>query len=251
MPEPLATSFGAAAHTYEAGRPTYPREAVTWLLGRPSPDAPPLRVADVGAGTGKLTREVAALGAEVVAIDPDPQMLAVLRETTPGVPTFVGSAESLPLPDACLDAVVLGQAWHWVEPGAGSREIARVLRPGGHLGLIWNTRDESVPWVARLTAVMRGSHAERMLADGDPPVSPPLAVGRLERASWIWSREMTRADLLAMARSRSYVITAPPAQLEEIERGLAELLDEIGAVGTATVTLPYVTSGFRVPLPTD
>ena len=102
-----------------------------------------LRVADVGAGTGKLTRAVAATGAEVVAIDPDPAMLATLRDAVPGVPTFLGTAEALPLPDAGLDAIVLGQAWHWVEPVAGSREVGRALRSGGVLGLIWNVRDEA------------------------------------------------------------------------------------------------------------
>ena len=119
-----------------------------------------IRVADVGAGTGKLTRAAVELGAEVVAVDPDPKMLAVLRENVHGVPTFVGSAESLPLPDASVDAVLLGQAWHWVEPRAGSAEVGRVLRSGGVLGLVWNIRDESVPWVARMTRIMHGSYAE-------------------------------------------------------------------------------------------
>jgi ubiquinone/menaquinone biosynthesis C-methylase UbiE len=102
----------------------------------------PLRVADVGAGTGKLTRVVAGLGAEVVAIDPDAAMLAELAARVPDVPTFVGTGERIPLTDASADAVVFGQAWHWVDPDAASAEVGRVLRPGGVLGLIWNVRDE-------------------------------------------------------------------------------------------------------------
>lgn len=243
MSDPLATSFGRAARTYEAGRPSYPEAAVAWLLG--GPERPRPRVLDVGAGTGKLTRAVLARGAEVVAVDPDPDMLAVLREQVPGVPTMVGTAEALPVPDGCVDVVVLGQAWHWVEPVAGCREVARVLRPGGHLGLVWNTRDESVPWVARLTRIMRGSNAEAMLAAGDPPLAAPFSADRLERATWTWSRAVTRADLLAMARSRSYVITAEPRELDRIEHELADLLDEVGATGDAAVALPYVTTAFR------
>ena len=145
--EEMSMSFGSEAQTYESGRPDYPIQAVDWMLQPVAGGERSIRVADVGAGTGKLTRAVRELGAEVVAVDPDPQMLATLREHVHGVPTFVGSAERLPLPDASVDAVLLGQAWHWVEPAAGSAEVGRVLRSGGVLGLVWNIRDESVPWV--------------------------------------------------------------------------------------------------------
>ena len=147
--EEMSLSFGAAAGAYESGRPDYPREAVDWMLAPVRAHDRALRVADVGAGTGKLTRTIVEAGAEVVAIDPDPGMLAALREHVHGVPTFVGTGERMPLPDASLDAVLLGQAWHWVDPVAASAEAARVLRAGGVLGLVWNIRDESDPWVAR------------------------------------------------------------------------------------------------------
>ncbi|KZE91337.1 class I SAM-dependent methyltransferase [Microbacterium sp. TNHR37B] len=247
----LSRSFGRAADVYEAGRPDYPVEAVSWMLA-PVGGAAPVRVADVGAGTGKLTRVLRSLGADVVAVDPDPEMLAALRTAVPGVPTLVGSAEALPLPRAgesvgALDAVVLGQAWHWVDPGAASIEVARVLRPGGVLGLVWNLRDERVPWVARLTAIMKGSHAEELLARGGPEVRPPFA--GLEEQRWSWERPMTQAGLTAMVRSRSYVITAGAAERSRIEAEIAELFDEIGAVGDAEVRLPYVTRAFRARTP--
>lgn len=142
----MATSFGAAADAYERGRPGYPAEAVAWLLERAG--AHP-RVADIGAGTGKLTRVVAEHAGGVVAVDPDAAMLAALRRALPGVETLVGAAEDVNLPDESLDAVVLGQAWHWVDPVAGSAEVGRILKPGGTLGLVWNLRDTDVPWVAR------------------------------------------------------------------------------------------------------
>lgn len=249
----MSTSFGRLAGTYEAGRPEYPAEAVAWMLEPAAArrggahDGGPLRIADVGAGTGKLTRAVVAygapLGAEIVAIDPDSEMLTVLRDAVRGIPTFLGTAEDLPLPDASVDAVLLGQAWHWVEPVAGSAEVGRVLREGGVLGVLWNLRDESVPWVARLTTIMHGSNAEQMMQDGGPTVAAPF--GALEGRSWTWTRPMTRATLFDMARSRSYIITATPDDRSRIEEGLAELFDEIGAVGDAEVDVPYRTEAFR------
>lgn len=242
MTDEKATSFGAEADNYEAGRPDYHFGAVAWML-EPMP-AGSLRIADVGAGTGKLTRVLAkAPDAEVVAIDPDPAMLATLRATTPGVPTFLGSAESLPLPGASVDAVVLGQAWHWVDPVAASAEIGRVVRSGGVLGLIWNIRDEREDWVRRLTEIMHGSNAEVMLADGGPVVAAPF--GALEEASWEWVRPITREQLHAMAASRSYIITASPEEKTRIRVEMDALFDELGLHADATIDLPYVTRAFR------
>ncbi|MGC5222836.1 class I SAM-dependent methyltransferase [Micromonospora sp. DT81.3] len=245
--EEMSTSFGAAAGAYESGRPEYPAEAVEWMLEPVASHERRLRVADVGAGTGKLTRAVAATGAEVVAIDPDAVMLATLRDAVPGVPTFLGTAEALPLPDAGLDAIVFGQAWHWVEPVAGSREVGRALRSGGVLGLIWNVRDEAQEWVRRLTKIMHGSSAEEMLSAGDPPIAAPF--DRIESREWRWTRPMTREALLAMARSRSYIITAAPEDRAAIETGLARLFDELGLRGDASIDLPYVTRAYRALRP--
>ncbi len=242
----LSRSFGRAAAVYEAGRPGYPEEAVRWLL-EPVSRTARVRVADVGAGTGKLTHTLLAVGAETVAVDPDPDMLRALHATLPAVPTFVGTAEELPLPTAALDAVVLGQAWHWVDPASASAESARVLRPGGVLGLVWNLRDESVPWVARLTSAMKGSHAETMLAGDGPDVRAPF--GALVEKRWAWERPVTRETLTAMVNSRSYVITAEAVERARIEEETAALFDEIGAVGDAEVNLPYITRAYRTVRP--
>jgi SAM-dependent methyltransferase len=242
MADGLSTSFGAEAHNYELGRPDYPFDAVAWMLESLAHGSK--RIADVGAGTGKLTRVLAgAPDAEIVAIDPDPAMLKTLRDAIPGVPTFVGTAERLPLPDASVDAAVLGQAWHWVDSDSGSAEIGRVVRSGGTLGLIWNIRDERAEWVRRLTGIMHGSNAEVMLAGGGPVVAAPF--GALEERTWEWTRPITRDLLHRMASSRSYVITAPPEEKNRIRREMDLLFDELGLHDDATIDLPYVTRAFR------
>lgn len=241
--EHMSTSFGRAAATYEAGRPEYPAAAVAWML-EPVATRTPLRVADVGAGTGKLTRAVLALGADVVAVDPDPAMLDQLRTRLPDVRTVEGQAERMPLPDASVDAVVLGQAWHWVDPDTGSREIGRVLAPGGVLGLVWNIRDESLPWVARLTEIMHGSNAEQLIADGGPRVAAPF--GTLERREWTWARRMSPQGVLDMVRSRSYVITAEPDERARIEREVRDhVAQHPSPAADGAIDMPYVTHAFR------
>ena len=246
MSDARATSFGAAADNYEAARPDYPFDAVAWMLERLPQGS--RRIADVGAGTGKLTRVLAeAPDAEVVAIDPDPAMLAKLRESVPGVPTFAGTAERLPLPDAALDAVVLGQAWHWVDPVPASVEIGRVVRSGGVLGLIWNIRDEREAWVRRLTEVMHSSPAENMVNGPDsqgPQITEPFR--QIETDRWEWKRAMNRTQLHQMASSRSYLITASAEERAGIARAMDELFDELGlGHAGATIDLPYVTTAYR------
>ena len=135
-------SFGSQAAAYERGRPSYPPEAVDWLLPDGARD-----VLDLGAGTGKLTSRLIERGLNVVAVDPIAELLDVLRTTLPDTPALSGSAEQIPLPDNSIDAVLVAQAWHWFDPDRAAAEIARVLRPGGRLGLLWNVRDERLGWV--------------------------------------------------------------------------------------------------------
>ena len=245
MGDERATSFGAAAGDYEAARPDYPFEAVAWMLEKLPHGS--RRVADVGAGTGKLTRVLAdAPEAEVIAIDPDPAMLATLRESVPGVPTFLGTAESLPVPDSSLDAVVLGQAWHWVDPVAASAEIGRAVRAGGTLGLIWNIRDEREEWIRRLTEIMHSSSAENMVngpTSQGPRISEPF--GRVEIERWEWVRPMTRAQVHRMADSRSYLIAASEAERRSIHDDMDALFDDLSVTGDQSIDVPYVTTAFR------
>ncbi len=145
----LASSFGAAAGAYAEHRPDYAPAAVRWALE----PAPGPRVLDLGAGTGKLTATLVALGADVIAVEPDPAMLTELRRALPAVRALPGSAEAIPLPDASVDAVVAGNALHWFDMAVAGPEIARVLAPGGILAGLWNVMDDRVDWVAGLERV--------------------------------------------------------------------------------------------------
>lgn len=143
------SSFGTAALAYAEHRPGYAQAAVRWALE----PAGGLRVLDLGAGTGKLTEALMAHGAEVTAVEPDPAMLAELRRGLPGARAMRGSAEEIPLPDACVDAVLAGHSLHWCDMDVAGPEIARVLTPGGILAGLWNVLDNRIDWVAGLERV--------------------------------------------------------------------------------------------------
>ena len=236
-----ATSFGRQAGAYDRGRPDYPAEAVEWMLSGVGSE-----VVDVGAGTGKLTRVVRATGRTVVAVDPDAVMLATLQARSPDIRTLVGTAEQLPLPDASADAVVLGQAWHWVDAAVASREIARVLRPGGTIGLIWNIRDRSTPWVAEFAGMMETSAGENLIEGVGPRVDEPF--GPLESAQYSWTRELSGEQLAELATSRSTVIAASAAERAAILAEVHELADRVSD-GHGTLHMPYVTHVFRATTP--
>jgi ubiquinone/menaquinone biosynthesis C-methylase UbiE len=139
-----STAFGTVAESYERRRPSYPPDLIAWLVDRLGL-APGMTVADVGAGTGKLTRQLVPLGATVIAVEPLPEMREQLAAAVHGVDVLAGSAEELPLPDASVDAVTAASAFHWFEPERALPEIHRVLRPGGALATVGNGRDLSDP----------------------------------------------------------------------------------------------------------
>ncbi|MCU1502912.1 MAG: methyltransferase, partial [Ilumatobacteraceae bacterium] len=149
-----ARSFDATAAAYELGRPGYPLAAIDWWAAQGAFPAGG-RVLDLAAGTGKLTRALVDRGCEVVAVEPLANMRAQLADVLPAVALLDGTAEAIPLPDASIDSVFVGQAFHWFDQPAALAEIHRVLRPGGGLGLIWNDEDRSQheEWVALVSAV--------------------------------------------------------------------------------------------------
>jgi SAM-dependent methyltransferase len=233
-----ASSFGQAADRYQRGRPEYPESAVEWLVPRQA-----RRVLDLAAGTGKLTRPLAAAGLRVVAVEPSERMRELLAAAVPRALVLAGSAEKIPLADGAVDAVVVGQAWHWFDLTLAVPEIARVLVRDGTLGLAWNVRDESEPWVAALGRIMH-QHSGQVI-DTAPDIGEPF--GLAERMEIRWSRVMTRADILDMVASRSYVITMPDRERDELLGDVADLLSEHpGTRGRDEIVLPYITRCTRV-----
>ncbi len=229
-------NFGSIAELYERVRPGYPAAAVSWFLPT-APASQELRIADVGTGTGKLTDALLAPGREITAVDPDPGMLAVLSAKHPEVTTVTGTAEQLPFGDATFDAVTFGQSWHWVDPPRGSSEVARILRPGGRLGLFWNIRDAREPWVAELADVLGHLSAdELMLAAGGPVVTEPFEFDAMREFAWASTIDVT--TLVDLAATHGFVITASEAdrrQMLDAVRALGERISDTDGM----LRLPY------------
>jgi SAM-dependent methyltransferase len=229
-----AASFGAAADAYERARPSYPEAAIDWLLPHGAH-----RILDLGAGTGKLTRHLRARGLDVVAVEPSEGMRARFSRGLPHVPVLAGSAEAIPLGDASVDVVVVGQAWHWFDPARAVPEVARVLKTGGWLGLIWNIRDRRDPWMDAFSA-LEPDHDNSEADSESPRVGPPF--GPVERFDLPWRQSTTPAALIDLLASRSYVIVLPEAEratlLANVRRFLA---DDPVTAGKAEISAPYVT----------
>ncbi|GAA4586745.1 class I SAM-dependent methyltransferase [Planotetraspora phitsanulokensis] len=233
-----AGSFGIAAEAYHRGRPGYPLSSIEWLIPRSA-----RRVLDLGAGTGKFTRLLVDAGLKVFAVEPSEGMRARLSASVPAAVVREGSAEHIPLQDGSVDAVVVAQAWHWVDPDLAVPEVARVLVPGGTLALVWNIRDNDEPWVADLDGILH-QHT-RQAIDTQPSVGEPF--GRPERLEIRWTQVMTRAELLDMVASRSYVIALPDLDRQRLLGEVEELLDSHPDLkGRSEITMPYITRCTRV-----
>jgi len=209
-----ALSFGAIASDYDRLRPGPPEAAVDWLLPAQCQVA-----IDVGAGTGLLTRALARKVAQVIAVEPDERMAAVLRARSPGVRVLSGSGEAIPVPDASADGVFVSSAWHWMDPGRAAGEIGRVLRDGGRFGVIWTSLDREADWLVELrrparpspadadagqAAQERAGHHEVMLPEAAP-------FGHIATASFAFTRTMAISDLVDLLATYSVIITASSA----------------------------------------
>jgi SAM-dependent methyltransferase len=222
------------ADAYERGRPTYPVDAVTWMVGEE-----PCVVLELGAGTGKLTRVLADLGHEVHATEPDPHMLERLRAALPLVRTSGTRAEEVPLPDQSVDVVVVGQALELLDLERALPEVHRVLRPGGHLAVVWNVPDERVPWVRRLMALLGGDPP----ADGTPLEETGL-FGWVEDAGFKHRHHVDRASVQDLALSRPHVAALPEGQREDLLRRVLAFYDDYGR-GMDGMMLPLEARCFR------
>jgi SAM-dependent methyltransferase len=213
-----ARSFGSAAQRYDAYRPTYATDALVWALGEW-----PLRVADLGAGTGILSRQLRGLRHDVVAVEPDDLMRARLVAASPGVTALAGAAEDIPLPDSSVDAVVAGQAYHWFDPARAHEEVARVLRPGGTFAVLWNDPDPATPWTVRFAEIIDGpGDDDRSVTDfGDR--FGPAATAAFRHEIW-----RTPDELVAMATTRSPYLVGDPARRRELLDAVRALIAEAG-----------------------
>jgi SAM-dependent methyltransferase len=217
--EETATSFGSVAESYDRVRPGPAPEALDWLV----PDGCQVAV-DLAAGTGLFTRGLLGRSARVLAVEPDPRMREVLARRVPEADVRDGRGEAMPLPDASADAVFVSTAWHWLDPERAVPEIARVLRPGGRLGVIWTSRDRDQDWVAeldllRLPGISDADDEPRTLAEARAALDLHHTVtlpdgaefADLESASFRYTRSVSIDDALAWLASNSGFITASAA----------------------------------------
>jgi SAM-dependent methyltransferase len=241
---PRRLTFGAHADAYERARPAWPEEVARWLV----PDDAQL-VVELGAGTGKLTRAVAALGSRVVAVEPDPRMLAVLRGLD--LEGVEGSAEAIPFDVGVADGVVAGSSVHWFELEEALREIHRVLRPGGRFGFGWNHRDDRHPAIARMSetvySAQRRLHTPRWRSrDWAAELAASGLFRDVEQELFEHVHEIPREALDDHLMSYSGVAALPDEERSRVLADVAEFLDSDPSVSQGgTLRLPFVVSAYR------
>lgn len=218
--------FDTAASDYAQARPSYPPEAVAWLV-KHCAICPGSLVGDLAAGTGIFTRLLTPTGATVIAIEPVEGMRAVLRESLPAVPALAATAEALPLADGCLDAVTVAQAFHWFDAERAFTELGRVLRLGGHVGLIWNARDRSVEWVDELWSIIDRVEKRAPWRDdkrwSESALGARRGFGPLHEATFHHAQRLSPDDVVARFASVSHVAVLPDTERSAV-------LDEIRAL---------------------
>jgi SAM-dependent methyltransferase len=228
------------ADDYERARPGYP-DAAIYEITKGRPDA----ILDVAAGTGKLTRQLHALGFPVVALEPSVEMLRRLKAVEKDIPAIAARAEAIPFRTAGFDLVTVAQAWHWFDPTGASAELARVLRPGGDACILWNFRDESVDWVAKLSKIIGSEGTTEADSDADP-LSDSAAFSPSTRHEYWFEQPLHRDLLVSLVRSRSYVASLGPDKQRGVLNRVAELCQEDPQLrGRTEFAMPYRTLLFR------
>jgi SAM-dependent methyltransferase len=241
----LAHSFGTIATEYHRWRSGPPVTAIDWLIG----DG--IRVAvELGAGTGIVTGMLAERIPELYSVEPDPRMREVFAQSCPGRTALAGSAEEIPLPDDSADAVFSGDAWHWFDPSRTLPEIARVLRPGGVLGVSWNAPDMSVPWMATLFAAL-AAHDDREHRPGVFVLPANSGFTVPEQRTLTWTRPLGRPEVLALLGTYSPVIALSETERAELYDRSNEFMDTHPELaGREVIDVPYRTLCFRTRLDT-
>jgi ubiquinone/menaquinone biosynthesis C-methylase UbiE len=241
LQHPNARSFELVADVYERARPEYPAEAVAWIV-RELDLREGRTVLDLGAGTGKLTRALVQTGARVTAVEPGEAMLGELRRVLPDVEALLGGAEEIPLGDHSVDAVTVGQAFHWFRQDEAVPELHRVLRPGGAVALVWNSRDQTRPLQRRISELIKS-----LVPAGRPPVGHSANAleqsdlfGPVERHTFPFVQRLDADGVADRIASVSFVAAAPPDVRAELDRELREAVAaEGGVVDFAYVTEVY------------
>ena len=245
--ESAARGFARAAEEYERGRPLHSPAAVARLV-RELAIRPRTRVLDLAAGTGKLTRRLVETGAFVVAVEPVDEMRAALAASLPEAEALAGTAEAIPLTDSSVDAVTVGQAFHWFDGDAALAEIHRVLRPQGRLGLVWNARDEGVRWVAALTEIMepyRGDAPAYRTGSWRSAFERADLFTPLENARFRLEHELDADGVVARVLSVSFIAALPDDERMQVAARVRELLAGDPATrGRDRVAIPYRTDVF-------
>ncbi len=241
--EVAASGFDKGAEVYEQSRPSYPPDAVAWLVDHLRLAAG-TRVADVAAGTGKLTRLLTPTGASFVGVEPVPGMQSGFVQMCPGVPLVSGTAEQLPFSEAAFDAVTVAQAFHWFDAPVALSELARVLRPGGRLGLIWNARDRSNDLVEQLWSIMDRVEKRAPWRNHDEwKESAALQhpdFTTMTEATFHHEQVLTHEQVLGRFRSVSHIAVLPPAEQEAVIDELRQVLDSHPiSAGSEHVAIPY------------
>jgi SAM-dependent methyltransferase len=232
-----AGSFGARASAYAEHRPDYPVAAVRWALEPLGPG--PFEVLDLAAGTGKLTGVLLAEGHHVTAVEPDEAMLSELVRHCGGARALPGTAERIPLPDETVDAVLVGQAFHWFDPGRALPEIARVLRPGGVLAGLWNSADDTVEWVREFGRVAVSS----ISAQDDPRYWMPEheLFTDVDSARFPHRHRRTAETLVATVGTHSHVLVIPEEERAELQARMLEFLRSRPETRGGEFDVPLVT----------
>lgn len=247
--------FQIEAPLYGQVRPAYPRQVIDWIVsqarsegenepamcGQEEQDARALRIADIGAGTGKMSILLAEAGAQVWAVEPSENMAAQMPRHE-GIASVRATAEETSLPDASCQAIVFAQSWHWVDPVAAGRESARIAQPGASLNLVWNQMDVSIAWVHRLSRIMRSGDVHR---ESRPPFVGELwTEPRLARFDWV--DRVTPEELLDLGTTRSSYLRQDEAGRRRMQDNLRwYLYEHLNFAQAQPLNLPYMTLLWR------
>lgn len=258
-------SFGDVASAYERFRPGPPPAAIAWML----PDSA-ATVVDLGAGTGAMTRDLLGKVDRVIAIEPDGRMRGILASRLPEVTALEGAGESIPLGTSSVDAVLASASWHWMEADQALQETARVLVPGGTLGVVWAGPDPDGPFISQAQAMLSGMSS----GDAEPPTSSDddLDLGRVvmdtenrietilripddapfaqpEQQVLTWDIALTADELIGLLGTLSWIITMPDDRRTHVVSEARRLLrDGLGISGDVTVDVQYRSEAWRTQL---